>query len=210
LGADIPKLWLNTLVQRDDGHASRRAPVSGHSPCPARRQGVDGPLARHRSQTIGLEATFAYDNEGRLTGETYPTDNSGNTANLSYTFGSMGRLNTMTDNIASETVITGASYGPANERTSISGGSYLGAWAGETLTYNSLKQLTSVYSYSYPNVLSITYTYPSTGNNGKISSQTDNISGEQVSYTYDALNRLATAGTQSGFSPAWSQTYSYL
>ena len=30
-------------------------------------------------------------------------------------------------------------------------------------------------------------------NNGKITGQTDNISGEQVVYTYDALNRLATA-----------------
>ena len=173
MGADIPKLWLNTLVQRDDGHASRRAPVSGHSPCPARRQGVDGPLARHRSQTIGLEVMFAYDNEGRLTGETYPTDNSGNTANLSYTFGSMGRLNTMTDNIASETVITGASYGPANERTSISGGSYLGAWGlGETLTYNSPKQLTSVYSSVSLSERVVDHLHLSllTGNNGKISS----------------------------------------
>ena len=30
-------------------------------------------------------------------------------------------------------------------------------------------------------------------NNGKIISQTDNISGEQVVYAYDALNRLASA-----------------
>src|SRR5277367_6590835 len=35
--------------------------------------------------------------------------------------------------------------------------------------------------------------YPSTANNGKIASQTDNVSGEQVLYTYDAVNRLLTA-----------------
>ena len=132
------------------------------------------------SQTINLAATFSYDNEGRMTGETYPADNSGTTANLSYTFDSMGRLNTMTDNIAMQTLITGASYGPANELLSITANGYLGAWGGETRSYNSLKQLTQLGS----NGLSIQYNYPSTGNNGKIASQTDLVSGEQVSYTY--------------------------
>ncbi len=124
----------------------------------------------------------------------------------------MGRLNTMTDSIASKTLITGASYGPANELLSVTGGSYGGAWAygvGETRTYNSLKQLTEIVSGTYSTPLSITYHYPSTGNNGKISSQTDNVSGEQVSYTYDALNRLSTAANQSGFSPLWGQQFAY-
>ena len=49
-----------------------------------------------------LSATFSYDNEGRMTAETYPTDNSGNTASLSYAFDKMGRLNTMTDNISGD------------------------------------------------------------------------------------------------------------
>jgi RHS repeat-associated protein len=39
----------------------------------------------------------------------------------------------------------------------------------------------------------ITYTYPAGTNNGKISSQTDAISGETVSYAYDSLNRLVSA-----------------
>ncbi len=61
-----------------------------------------------------------------MTGETYPADNSGmTTANLSYTFDSMGRLNTMTDNIATQTLITGTSYGPANELLSITANGYL-------------------------------------------------------------------------------------
>jgi RHS repeat-associated protein len=104
-------------------------------------------------------------------------------------------------------LIDGASYGPANELLSITGDSE--GWSGETLTYNSLKQVTSVNSYIYPNPLSITYTYPTTGNNGKIISQTDNASGETVTYTYDALNRLVTAATQSTFSTPWGQSYGY-
>jgi YD repeat-containing protein len=43
-------------------------------------------------------------------------------------------------------------------------------------------------------------------NNGKITGKTDNISGEQVVYAYDALNRLASAGATSG---TWGQSYSY-
>ncbi len=154
---------------------------------------------------VNLSAMFTYDNEGRISGETYPTDVNGATANLSYTFDSMGRLNTMTDNIANQQIIRGASYGPANEITGITGGNYLGAWAGESLSYNSLKQLTGLAEGS----VSVSYTYPSTGNNGKISSQTDAVSGETVTYTYDSLNRLATAATQSNFNPSWGQSFSY-
>ncbi len=117
----------------------------------------------------------------------------------------MGRLNTMTDNIATQTIVTAATYGPANETLSIAGGTYFGAWAGETRTYNSLKQLTALAS----GTLSINYTFPSTYNNGKISSQTDTVSGETVTYTYDALNRLATAENQSTFSPSWGQGFTY-
>ena len=45
-----------------------------------------------------------------------------------------------------------------------------------------------------------------TQNNGKLASQTDNVSGEQVVYAYDALNRLASATATSG---TWGQSYSY-
>ena len=81
--------------------------------------------AARGSATLTLTATFTYDTEGRMTQETYPQDSYGATANLSYTFDSMGRLNTMTDNLASQTIIQGTSYGPANEILSITGGSYL-------------------------------------------------------------------------------------
>ncbi len=155
--------------------------------------------------TVTLAATFSYDNEGRINQETYPTDNSGATANLSYTFDSMGRLNTMTDNVAMQQLIQGATYGPANELTAITGGSYFGAWAGESRGYNSLKQLTGITSGS----VGVSYAYPATGNNGKISSQTDAVSGETVTYTYDALNRLATAATQPSFSTPWGQSFTY-
>ena len=54
--------------------------------------------------------------------------------------------------------------------------------------------------------VNVSYACSSYQNNGKITSQTDNISGEQVQYTYDALNRLATAEATSS---SWGQSYSY-
>ena len=127
---------------------------------------------------INLAATYTYDTEGRTTAETYPTDVNGTTASLSYTFDSMGRLSTMTDNIANQQIVSGTTYGPGNELLSITGGS--AGRAGESRSYNSLKQLTAISAAS----MSVSYAYPTTGNNGKISSQTDAISGETVTYTY--------------------------
>ena len=56
-----------------------------------------------------------------------------------------------------------------------------------------------------PYSLNLQYNFPSTENNGKISSQTDVISGETVTYAYDSLNRLATASSSAN----WGQSYTY-
>lgn len=68
-------------------------------------------------------------------------------------------------------------------------------------------QLTNIASSAVSgSSLNITYNYSSTQNNGKLTSQTDNISGEQVVYAYDALNRLASAGATNN---SWGQSYAY-
>ena len=116
--------------------------------------------------------------------------------NLGYAVDTMGRLNTMTDLVANATIISGTTYNPANQLLSMTG------TVSETRTYNSLAQLTQLVASG----VNITYAYPSTQNNGKLASQTDNISGEQVVYTYDALNRLASAQATSN---SWGQSYTY-
>jgi len=102
----------------------------------------------------------------------------------------------MTDLAASNTIISGTSYDQANRLLSISGSYH------ESRSYNRLGQLTGLSNTS----VNLTYAYSATQNNGKITGQTDNISGEQVVYTYDALNRLATAGATSN---SWGQSYGY-
>jgi RHS repeat-associated protein len=67
---------------------------------------------------------------------------------------------------------------------------------------DSMGQLTALTS----GALSMTYAYSSSQNNGKITGQTDNMSGEQVVYAYDALNRLASAAATRG---SWGQSYGY-
>ena len=99
----------------------------------------------------------------------------------------MGRLNTMTDLASQASIVSATTYGPSNELLTMSG------VMTETRTYNSMLQLTSLYSNSAGGLVNVTYNYSSTQNNGKITSQTDNVSGEQVVYAYDALNRLASA-----------------
>src|SRR4029077_2068877 len=71
-------------------------------------------------------------------------------------------------------------------------------------TYNSIGQMTRL---TVPSGIDIEYKYPATLNNGKISSEKDWQSGEEVTYTYDSLNRLQSAAT---LDPSgWGQSYTY-
>jgi len=53
----------------------------------------------------------------------------------------------------------------------------------------------------------MTYNYSATQNNGRIVSASDAVTGETVSYTYDALNRLIAAANTTG--QTWNESYSY-
>ncbi len=74
----------------------------------------------------------------------------------------------------------------------------------ETRTYNNRLQLTQLTTDDETGptgtVLGMSYTYSARQNNGRITQQTDSVSGEQVNYQYDSLNRLASAVTTG---PEW-------
>ena len=156
------------------------------------------------SAQADLNSTYMYDNEGRMTAAQYPGYGPSNAPsagpNPSWTRDTMGRLNTMTDGTTQTNIVTATTYGPSNELLTMSG------QMTETRSYNAMLQLTSLYSASAGGLVNITYNYSSTQNNGKITSQTDNVSGEQVVYAYDALNRLSSAAATSG---TWGQSYAY-
>ena len=77
----------------------------------------------------------------------------------------------------------------------------------EYRTYNPMFQLTQLQVGS--SALNVQYNYSATQNNGKVTSQSDVISGEQIAYTYDSLNRLASAETTQTGGTQWGQSYTY-
>ena len=56
-----------------------------------------------------------------------------------------------------------------------------------------------------PYLMNMQYNYSPTLNNGRITSSNDYVTGENVSYTYDPLNRLAGASAGS----MWGEAYTY-
>src|SRR5205823_6631066 len=73
----------------------------------------------------------------------------------------------------------------------------------ETRTYNSRLQLTRV---TVPGVMDMQYVFSPTQNNWQITQSIDGITGEQVTYTYDPLNRLIRAETADNL---WGNAYAY-
>jgi YD repeat-containing protein len=57
--------------------------------------------------------------------------------------------------------------------------------------------------------MNLTHTFSPTQNNGRITSSVDGVTGENVSYTYDSLNRLIAASTAAAAGVQWGYTYSY-
>jgi RHS repeat-associated protein len=55
----------------------------------------------------------------------------------------------------------------------------------------------------------MTYAYSATQNSGRIVSSADGVTGENVSYTYDSLNRLIAAATSGTTGVQWGDSYSY-
>ena len=54
--------------------------------------------------------------------------------------------------------------------------------------------------------MDMTYNYAAGQNNGRITSAVDGMAGETVNYTYDAVNRLASATATNG---SWGQAFAY-
>jgi RHS repeat-associated protein len=141
--------------------------------------------------TANLDAAYTYDTEGKMTSVSYP--NAGPT--YTYSFDSMSRPTGLTDQ-NNYAAVSSVQYAPSNQMLSLN---YFGV--SESRTYNTLMQLTNI---TIPGQLNLTYNYPTGTNNGKISSQSDAISGETVTYAYDSLNRLLSASGS-----GWNQSFGY-
>jgi YD repeat-containing protein len=179
----------------------------------SQQMGVQIPIPQYQNPTfitwLTFTANYQWDNEGRMTSLEYPTvsllrnwpwQTSFSLQTAAYQYDINGRMAGMTwdsGNGDGPQPYASATYGPAGQMLTLSYG--VGT---ETRTYNSLLQLTN---QSVPGYLNMTYNYPAGQNNGRIAGSVDGITGENTTYTYDALNRLSSA-TASGM---WSEQYSY-
>ena len=153
--------------------------------------------------SLNMDTAYTYNSEGKMTSVTYPetwawnsSDDLVSTAGPTYTysFDAMYRPTGLKDQ-NNNTVVNNVSYNAANQ---------LLTFNTETHTYNNLNQMTRL-TITGTAPLDISYNFPAGTNNGKISSQTDNLSGETVTYQYDSLNRLLSASS----SQSWSETYGF-
>ena len=141
-----------------------------------------------------LTASYGYDGQGALVSQQYPISQtwaSGTSNTFTYTLDALERPTQMTDS-TQKTWASGATYNAANQPL------YDGT---ATRTYNNLLQMTSIVASG----LNMTYNYSATKNNGQITSSVDGISGETITYAYDALKRLSGASS----SASWSAGYTF-
>ena len=109
-----------------------------------------------------------------------------------------------------DTLFASATYGVAGEMLTMSwsGGFSPSNYITETRTYNERLQLTRQRAVSMFGLagLDVEYRFPAGTNNGRISSQKENVSGEEVTYQYDELNRLIAAVTTG---PEWGLSFAH-
>lgn len=136
-----------------------------------------------QTATGNLAATFTFDNEGKPSTIGYPA------GGPTYTYGydTSGRLNQMTDQL-NNVRVNNLLYGVGNELKQIS---FFGAT--ETRQFNNMLQMTQLTVTNGGTVFNMTYDYSTNQNVGKVMMQNESVSGEQVRYQYDSLNRLICA-----------------
>ena len=158
------------------------------------------------------DVEYTYDSEGRRTQMVYPKGRYRDTGSqgapwmqdasrtLNYTYDSMGRAHTMAEPSPGPSWVSGVTYNAASQPTNFSG-------LGETRTYNILGQLTQITAGSS---FSERYDYSSSQNNGRITGKKNLLSGEEVQYAYDSLQRLQSAITVTDpLVTQWGQNFTY-
>ena len=175
------------------------------------------------AEYVDSEQLATYDNEGRLTWKSvvaYLYTVYANTNGHVYTYDTMGRAAGMAqrtlngDGVWQTTdIVKDVMYGPAGEMTQMKvglPGQYsAGPFYTETRTYNARVQLTrqtAVVPGGGMPALDLEYRYSGTANDGKLTQAKDWVTGEEVTYQYDALGRLIAAATTG---PEWGLSFGY-
>ncbi len=133
-----------------------------------------------------MNLVYAYNNEGRVTQVTYPTDSNLNTPTFSYSYDSMMRLSSMNDTSNySQPVVNGLQYNAANQVKAIN---YYDAT--ETRSYNGLQQLSNITAsdpYLPSSNIKVSYNYTDVAKN-KTATQSSTLSGFSTAVASSAVD----------------------
>jgi RHS repeat-associated protein len=159
---------------------------------------------------LTFQADWTYNNEGQLTSTGYPIHREGSIIGrrtVNYGYDSLARMNSVQTllptqgdlNPSLQNVIGSVQFNAFGGITSMS---HLGVT--ESRTYNVLGQMTRMTKGS---LIDVEYRFSATQNDGKILSQKNWLTGEDVTYQYDELERLIAASTTN--STSWGLSWSY-
>jgi YD repeat-containing protein len=204
LGRISSATWSGTdAVRCPNGFAERYTyTIGGHVAHKQLRMTATGALP------VNVEGYFTFDGEGHLASTQVPA-NSGTFDYREYVLDAWGRptvLRYYPNGLGATptNLVWGASYSAAEQLTQMTYGyNYT-----ETRTYNANLQLTNITNSVLGVNLDYRYGDPNTAanNNGRVRQVKDNVSGEEVTYTYDSLNRLTQAATTDA---TWGQSFGY-
>ena len=153
------------------------------------------------SYPTSLTASYGWDDEGRMTSTQSPA------GTYNYSFDDMGRLGGMTD--GNSNPVASATYGLTGQVSSF----WMSNGTTDTRTYNSLMQMTRQTVAAPPawygtlTVMDMEYRYTAGQNNEQIAQSKDWVTGEELNYTYDSLQRVTGVATTG--SGGWGTTYGY-
>lgn len=172
-----------------------------------------GRVTAHKQTTDSVDYTtgYSYNLSGALIEETYPSGRVVKNT-LDAADGTLSQVQSKRSSETYRNFANGFLYSPAGAVTSMRLGN--GLW--ETTTFNSRMQPTQIglgLGSATQDKLKLQYSYGTTANNGNVVSQTITVPGVThpftQSYTYDELNRVATAEETQNSSQTWMQTFTY-
>jgi RHS repeat-associated protein len=164
--------------------------------------------------TTTKSIAYTYNLDDSLTTVEYPFTTSNKT--VTYSYSNAQRQIAAVDAGLSINYGLNATYSPQGGLASVVHGKVSGSFAGitDTRSYNNRLQLSNIQdSSANGTVQDYSYSYNLGGgvNNGNVASVIDNLtSGRTQTFSYDTLNRLATAQTQAtSGSVCWGQSFNY-
>ena len=172
----------------------------------ASRQIIEDPLQPGTDRTYAF--LYTYNRDGSLKQQTNPSGRV-----LIFTYDNAGRISNAAGQLGANPVTNYASsfgYTPHGAVKELKFNNNL--W--EHSNFNNRLQPTQIglgMTQGGTNKLKLNFTYGTTNNNGNVLTQTitpPGITALTQTYTYDPLNRIATAGESNG-ATTWSRTYGY-